>query len=132
MNNKNEEVQNPVVDALDTQIEAWKAKYKDVYQLSVDLDDDEEKTSDVIDSLTALRIICREPGRNELSRFIKDVVGGGNAIKAQNNFFYGCLLHPTAEVLQKIVEQKPGLIVALGNKLQELTGMNQNFTLKKL
>jgi len=108
---------------IDAKIPGWKAQYKDVYELSID--------EEVPNELSGIRIICRAPGRVEMSRFIQDVTKG-DALKAQNNFFFGCLLYPDVEVIRTATDQKPGLVIALSNKLNEITGLNQNFTIKKL
>ncbi len=132
MNNKNGLIPDSDLETLESkaqgleaEIKEWKAKHKDIYEIGIEDEDDKESVLD------GVRIICRAPGRAELSRFIKDVTAG-DALKAQNNFFFGCLLHPKAEVLKEIVDEKPGIIVALGNKLQEITGISQNFTMTKL
>lgn len=106
-------------------IEEWKRKYpKGVYLLrSEEVDDCPE--------LENVDIYCKTPEREELSRFIKDATGG-DALKAQNNFFYNCLLDPDPSFIKTIADKKPGIIIALGNKLQELTGINQGFTMRKL
>lgn len=109
---------------LEQRIDQWKEQYKEVYELQTD--DPEE-----CPELASLRIICKRPDRTSLSRFVKEA-SSGDALKAQNNFFYGCLLYPDAEVIRNVAEQKPGIIIALGNKLQELTGTNMGFTMKKL
>jgi hypothetical protein len=109
---------------LDSLIKAWKDRYGEIYELMAD--ENEE-----LPELAQLRIICKTPGRSELSRFIKDATAG-DALKAQNNFVYGCLLYPDAAVLKQFVDKQPGLIVALGNELQSLTGTSQNFFMKKL
>ncbi|MGE5607412.1 MAG: hypothetical protein ACM3YE_17200 [Bacteroidota bacterium] len=110
---------------LDAQIKEWKAKYGDIYDLSID---DPEECPELADK----RIICRQPGRTHMSRFVKEIASGGDALKAQNNFFYDCLLYPDAEVIKQATDKKPGLIIALGNTLQKQTGINQVFTVKKL
>jgi hypothetical protein len=109
---------------LDELIKGWKERYGEIYELTAD--ENEE-----LPELVKLRIICKTPGRTELARFIKDATVK-DALKAQNNFVYGCLLYPDAEVLKQIIDKKPGLIVALGNELQSLTGTSQNFFMKKL
>jgi hypothetical protein len=108
---------------LTSRIENWKKQYGDVYQITVD--DPEE-----CPELAGVQIICRQPGRAQLSRLVKDIAG--DALKAQNNFFFDCLLYPDAELVKQIVDKKPGLMIALGNELQKLTGTNQNFTTTKL
>lgn len=110
---------------LETKKQEWKAQHGDVYELIA------EETDENISELGNTTIYCKAPGRVELARFVKDAATG-DALKAQNNFFFGCLLYPDAEVIKRISDKKPGIVIALGNKLQELTGINQNFTMRKL
>ena len=115
--------QQQTTDSFVEQIASWKQQHGDVIEIQAEESGDPE-----LDDLT---IFCKKPGRTELSRFIKDAASG-DALKAQNNFFFGCLLYPAPDVVKAIVDKKPGLIVALGNELQSLTGINQSFFMKKL
>jgi hypothetical protein len=121
---KESEGQQAGATELQTKVSEWKSKYGDVYQITVD---DPEECPELAD----VEIICRQPGRSQLSRLVQDIAKG-DALKAQNNFFFDCLLYPDGEVIKQVADKKPGLIIALGNELQKLTGTNQNFTMKKL
>lgn len=101
------------------QLQEWKEKYGDVYEVRVS--DDEEKLP---------VFYFKKPGRGELSRFSKEMMS--NMYNALNNMVFACLIHPSAEVVAGLVNDKPGLVISLGAELQKIAGSNQNFTSKRL
>jgi len=111
----------PVVN--NEQIEQWKKEYGDVYQLTGDVDTEEDLGASQV-------FYFRKPGRKDLSRFVKEMAK--DMYKATNNLVYGCLLYPSADVVRKMAEEKPGLILALGGELQKIIGSSQDFLSKKL
>jgi hypothetical protein len=101
------------------QIEQWKQQYGDVYEIRDDGFDGEQ-----------LLFYFRKPGRPQLSRFTKEAMK--DAFKAVNNLVFGCLLHPSEEVVRRLFDEKPGLAIAVGNELQRIVGTNQDFLSRKL
>jgi hypothetical protein len=102
----------------DELIARLKAEHKgEIYELAVD---DE----------SGLVAIMRKPGRPDFSKFAKDVAT--DAYRAQNNLFFGCLLHPSADVFKDAFEKDPGLAMAFGNKLLTMAKVNVEVLEKKL
>ncbi|WP_027364023.1 DUF6848 family protein [Desulfotruncus alcoholivorax] len=100
------------------QIEKWKQEHGDVYKIEGDED--------------SLLPVCifRKPGRPDLSRFTKESLK--DVYKSMNNLVYGCLLYPSADVVRKAAEEKPGIIIAYGGELQKIVGVTQDFLSTKL
>jgi hypothetical protein len=102
------------------QIKEWKQQYGEVYEISGEPEDAGEP----------MTFYFRKPGRADLSRFAKEVAK--DMLKATNNLVFGCLLHPGPEVLRKMVDEKPGLVLALGAELQKIIGSSQDFLSRRL
>lgn len=97
-------------------VEGWHAKYGYVYKVPCD---DEE---------TPFTVYCRKPSRQHLSRFMKTANQKGDALQAAQNLFADTLLYPDMDKLKPIFDERPGLILSLAVALQELIGLNVNFT----
>lgn len=108
-----------VTEVNDELVKQWKQQYGGVFRLVGEDDDDQPMT-----------FYFRKPERADLSRFTKEVMK--DMLKALNNLVFGCLLFPSAEVLKRMVGNKPGLVVPLGNELQKIVGSNQDFLSEKL
>jgi len=128
-NVKEETMQDKVVatsgvkkDSLKEKIEGFKEEYGTVYEIAADIGFEEEAEE--------MLFVFKKPGRAALSRYIKGAMS--DAYRAMYNLVFDCLLYPDKDLLMKMLEDKPGLIIALGNELQELVGVNQNFTSKRL
>ncbi len=102
------------------QVEAWKAQYGDVYELTGETDDGSQR----------YQFVFRKPGRAALSRFAREVMG--DALKALHNLVFECLLYPDADAVRRLFEEKPGMAIAVGSELQKLVGTNQDFFVKRL
>ncbi|MDQ7790055.1 MAG: hypothetical protein U1D96_05405 [Eubacteriales bacterium] len=102
------------------QIEEWKKEYGEVYELSADTDDSDQPQ----------QYYFQKPGRKHLSRLSKELMK--DAFRGMENLVFGCLLHPSEEVLRAELQKKPGLVIALGGELQKIIGTNQDFFTKKL
>jgi hypothetical protein len=109
-------------DDLKQKIEGFKEQYGTVYEIAADVGFEEEADE--------MLFVFKKPGRAALSRYIKGAMN--DAYRAMYNLVFDCLLYPDRDLLMNMLEDKPGLIVALGNELQELVGVNQNFTSKRL
>ncbi|MCL4514152.1 MAG: hypothetical protein M1379_00935 [Firmicutes bacterium] len=105
------------------QIEKWKKEFEGVYELRAETDDDKPEE-------VPLTLYFKRPGREELSRFAKSAAG--ETLKATSQFVFDCRLYPDEQVLRKLFEEKPGLAISIGNKLSEIVGVNQVFTVKRL
>lgn len=106
---------------LEERIESLKDQYGTIYEIAADVDFDGGKE---------MVFIFKKPGRSELGRYLKTAMS--DAYRAMHNLVFDCLVYPEKDVVVKMVEEEPGLIVALGNELQDLVGINKNFTRKKL
>lgn len=102
------------------QLEAWKAQYGDVYEL----------TGETEDGSQTYYFIFRKPGRAALSRFAKQVMS--DALKAMHNLVFDCLLFPDQDEVRKLFEEKPGMAISVGSELQKIVGTNQDFFVKRL
>jgi len=101
------------------QIKAWKEQHGDVFEIRGEDAGDQEMT-----------FYFRKPGRADLSRFAKEATK--DVLLATNNLVVNCLLHPGPDVLRKLIDDKPGIVLALGAELQKLIGSNQDFFSRKL
>ncbi|MDI3547886.1 MAG: hypothetical protein PWR10_1538 [Halanaerobiales bacterium] len=108
---------------LEKQKEKWIEEFGEVYEIAAEADIDEGNAKPMV-------FYFKKPGRTNLSRYIKDAMK--NAYKAMYNLTFDCLLYPDRDAVTKLIEEKPGLIIALGNELQEIIGVNQDFFSKKL
>lgn len=107
------------VEPMLEKVEQWKKQHGDVYQVTGETDNGEEMV-----------YYFRKPDRPDLSRFSKELAK--DMYKATNNLVFGTLLYPATELLRKQVDEKPGLVLALGAELQKIIGSNQDFLSKKL
>lgn len=101
-------------------ITKWKAKYGDVYAVTCDDDD------------LPLTLYFRKPTRQHLSRFTKSIATQGDAVKAMNNFIQDTLIYPEMDTLMPLLTEKPGLVIPIGQQLQEIVGSNKHFLAKRL
>lgn len=106
------------------QIDKWKQEHGEVYKITGEIPLDDNNDPEPQD------FYFSKPGRIHLSRFAKEAII--DALKAQNNVVFGCLLHPAPETVQQLVAKKPGLIIPLASELLKVTGLNQDFLAKKL
>ena len=97
------------------QIAEWKAKYGKVYKLSAD---DE-----------GLTLYFRRPSREAFERFAGTL---GKPYKALKTLIFDTLLYPDAEYLNSLFTDEPGLVIAIGNQLQEAVGTSRDFTKSEL
>ncbi|MCM0757346.1 hypothetical protein M7775_02030 [Sporomusa sphaeroides DSM 2875] len=114
------------VGPTEKQMEEWKTRYGEVYKLVADVEDD----SNTENEATALVLYMRKPSRQHLSRLAKSLQQ--DTLKAFQNFITDTLLYPAGDVLEKCFHEKPGLVIPVASKLQEIVGTNQNFTVTKL
>ncbi|MEW5897743.1 MAG: hypothetical protein AB1652_01030 [Bacillota bacterium] len=102
------------------QIQEWKKEYGEVYEVR---SDSEEETSLPV-------LYFRKPNRQDLSRLFKEIMQ--DIYKALNNLIFACLLYPSAEVVRKAFDDKPGLVLSVGGELQKAVGANRNFFTREL
>jgi hypothetical protein len=103
------------------QIEQWKAQYGEVYKIQTDTDNPNEKP---------LVFYFQKPARTHFSRFIKDSMK--DAYKAMHTMINDLALHPSKEKLAQIFQEKPGLVVAVGNELNKIIGVSEDFLTSKV
>lgn len=102
------------------QIDQWKAQYGEVYKIEIDTDNLEEKKV----------FYFQKPARTNFSRFIKDSMK--DAYKAMHTMVNDLALYPSKEKLAKIFQEKPGLVVAVGNELNKIVGVSEDFLTSKV
>lgn len=102
-------------------IQEWKNQYGDVYEIK----DDELNEGKALPEM-----YFKKPERKDLSRLAKEMMK--DSFKAVNNLVFGCLLHPAAEVVKKSFDEEPGCAIRVAGKLQEVIGLDRDFTVKKL
>lgn len=96
------------------EIERFKAEHGEVYEIGTETEDGRRLT-----------FIFKKPGRSELSHFARTAMK--DALKAMNNLVFDCLIWPGPDRVTAILDEKPGYLVGLGAKLQELVGLNEDF-----
>lgn len=96
------------------EIARWKAEHGEVYEIGTETEDGRR-----------LAFIFKKPGRVALSHFARTATK--DTLKALNNLVFDCLLWPSADQVRAIMDEKPGYLIGLGGKLQELTGLNEDF-----
>lgn len=99
----------------DEMIVEWKKQHGEVLKLS----------GEVSEETGQEEFYFRKPARKDLARFAKEAVK--DIMKGTNNLVYACLLYPNGEDLKQRLEEKPGLILALGSELQKVVGSNTDF-----
>lgn len=104
----------------DTMLEDWKKQYGDVYKIENEPEDGEEP----------LKFYFKKPQRQHFSRFIKESMK--DAYKAMRTMVDDLALYPSPEVRNKLFEEKPGLVVAVGNELNKIIGVSQDFLTSKV
>lgn len=102
-------------------IQEWKNQYGDVYEIK----DDELNEGNPLPEL-----YFKKPARANLSRLAKEMMK--DTYKAVNNLVFGCLLHPAPEVVKKVFDEEPGVAIKVAGKLQEIIGLDRDFTVNKL
>lgn len=73
----------------------------------------------------------RFPSRNDIDRYLASAAKG-KITAGLRNLVLGLTVTPDSGALSNLFEQKPGLVVALSNSLQNAVGLNEEFTSKKL
>lgn len=68
------------------------------------------------------------PQNMHMSRFTREA--GGNPMKAHTNMVMALAIKPTTDELKTLFEEKPGLVIALGNEIGKATGLTEEFTTK--
>ena len=104
-------------------VEQWKAQYGDVYELSPE---NEDAAKEGVPEVLYFRL----PGRPELSRMAKTAMT--DSLKAFNNLCMDCVLWPDKSALVAVFDKKPGLMISLGAKVQQLVGAGLDFTHRRL
>lgn len=114
------------MDELERTIAEWKKQYGEdnIYDLTPQIEGDDWA------EFKNTRIICRKPARRDLSRLAKGLTG--DSLTALQNLVYDCLLYPSREVIDRMLAVKPGLVISLGNALQDLAGIMTDFLPRKL
>jgi hypothetical protein len=73
----------------------------------------------------------KEPGRAVIDRYLGSAAKG-KITTGLRNLVFDLAVFPDAAELTDRFEQKPGLVVALSNALQNAVGLNEEFAAKKL
>lgn len=73
----------------------------------------------------------KKPGKADISRYLASAAKG-KLTQAVQNMVFELAVHPAKAELQNEFEERPGLLVALNNALQNAVGINEEFNVKKL
>lgn len=122
------EQETPAAGDLAAEIAQWKAKYGE--DAIHDMTPQNVEEDEVWSQIGVKRVICRRPERRDMSRLAKGL--SGDAMVSMQNLVYDCLLYPSRDMVDKLFAKKPGLIISLGNALQELAGVLTDFLPRKL
>lgn len=115
VNSKSESIKAPEVTK--EQIEQWKAQFGEVYKIQTDTEN-------------PMVFYFQKPARTHFSRFIKDSMK--DAYKAMHTMVNDLALHPSKEKLAQIFQERPGLVVAVGNELNKIIGVSEDFLTSKV
>lgn len=112
------------------QIQQWKGQYGEnsIYRLSAEIrtsDDDEAPPEET------LVVYCRRPNPQHLSRFTEAAMSK-KAFQGLRQLVDDTRLWPAADVVKRLADERPGLILTLGGQLQKLVGIDVNFTVTRL
>lgn len=97
-------------------IGALKAQYGEIYELSCG----------------RVVVLCRRPGRAEFHRWQDRILAGRNRAAAFEQLVRDCAVHPTGEELEELFDRYPGAAVAIGARLAELAGLEEEAQVKAL
>jgi glucan biosynthesis protein len=83
-------------------------------------------------ALTAddLALAVRKPSRDDFGMFARQA--GKNPAMAAHNLVISCLLDPEPAAVARVLDDKPGLAMMLGNKLLELSGVSAEVVMGEL
>ncbi|PKN25167.1 MAG: hypothetical protein CVU64_20500 [Deltaproteobacteria bacterium HGW-Deltaproteobacteria-21] len=73
----------------------------------------------------------RKPGKSDMNRYLT-LAAKQKLASAAQNLIYDLAIHPGRDEIKGMVDEKPGLMVALSNALQNAVGLNAEFEVKKL
>lgn len=73
----------------------------------------------------------KKPGKTDMNRYLASAARG-KLVMAVQNLVFDLAVHPTRESLREKLGERPGLMVALNNALQNAVGLNEEFEIKKL
>jgi alpha-amylase/alpha-mannosidase (GH57 family) len=102
------------VKATPEEIENWKKQYKDIFEVDIG----------------EFTFFVRKPTRQEFTRYFDTSLR--SPFSATLTLVTSCLLKPAGADYIAILEEKPGLHVALTNELQDKIGLNLTASSKKL
>jgi len=96
-----------------------KAQHGELYLLSSD------------DETLPLEVVVKKPGRAQLDRYTHDLMGG-KASRAARQLLSDCLVHPSADELDRICAEAPGVPTVLAAELVKVARLDLEITVKKL
>lgn len=103
------------------QLKEWKAKHGELIIMETEDQGDDDSSIPTF--------VFRRPNRAHVSRFVK--TGMSDPAKGLRQLIVDTLLFPGEEVLEKLLSEKPGLMVPLGSELQKAVGSNHDFFVKR-
>lgn len=77
-------------------------------------------------------VVCKAPSRGEYKRFLSMVSNPDQRSMAPETLFLGCVVHPEAVEVTRMLERRPGLGVLFGSRLSTWAGSDQEVVEKKL
>jgi len=114
--NKNEDKEN-------TLLEKAKEKYKDVYELTTEITEDDDEPVEI-------KLLFKKPNSASFNRYIK--TSSKNAVKSLETFILENIIEEQKAELLERFKKYPAMPLGLGQKLLEVLGFSNNVGLKKL
>lgn len=111
---RNESMEPKTTPAPVDQIEAMKARYGKVYQISQSLTIDDGVYRDV-------QYFFRRPSVASLNRYLKAM--SKDATKAMETYLLDCVAQESEQALWDDLDEYPAMVISVGQKLLELQGL---------
>lgn len=83
------------------------------------------------DETVPLQVVAKKPGRQHLDRYTQEFMAG-KASRAGRQLLADCMVYPSADELDRIAADAPGVPTVVAGKLVELARLNLEVTVKKL
>lgn len=79
-----------------------------------------------------VELIVRSPNRAQYKRFVASSMDDKKRLSAVENLVTECVVWPDRQRLEQLLEARPGLMMAISEKLMELAGIFEDVQIKKL
>lgn len=79
-----------------------------------------------------VELVLSSPNRAQYRRFIASSMDEKKRLSAVENLVMECVLWPERQRLEQALDARPGLVMAISEKLMELAGIFEEVRVKKL